>query len=295
MKKFIIIDGNSLLHRAWHALPRLTTKTGEVINAVYGFALVFLKVLKELKPDYLLVAFDAKGPTFRHQEFKEYKAKRVKQPEEFYTQIFRVKQILDSFNVKYLEIPGYEADDIIASLKIKNKNQKIKNIIVSGDLDLLQIVDEQTELYAFKKGVSKIIIYDKETIKEKFGLAPEQLIDFKALKGDPSDNIVGVKGIGEKTALELIRKFGSLENLYQNLEKIENEKIRNLLIKQKENAFLSKKLVTIKKNLEIDFDLKDLRLKEPNKEKVIKLFQELEFKSLIPRVLSLETTPQKLF
>ncbi|MFN3301795.1 MAG: 5'-3' exonuclease H3TH domain-containing protein [Patescibacteria group bacterium] len=298
MEKFIIIDGNSLLHRTWHALPKLTTKTGEVVNAVYGFALIFLKILKELKPDYLVVAFDSKKPTFRHQEFKEYKAKRIKQPEEFYAQISRVKQLLEGFKVKYLEIPGYEADDIIGTLcrLISNFHYPISKIIVSGDLDNLQLVDEQTKVYTLKRGITKTVIYDKKTIEEKFGLLPHQLIDFKALCGDPSDNIPGVKGIGEKTALKLIKKFGSLENLYQNLEKIENEKIKNLLKEQKENAFLSKNLVTIKSNLKIDFNLEDLKRKEPDKEKVIKFFQTLEFKSLIPRFLSLgKLSSQKLF
>lgn len=268
-KRFIIIDGNSLLHRAWHALPLLTTKTGEVVNAVYGFALVFLKVLRELRPDYLAVAFDTKAPTFRHLEFKEYKAKRTKQPEEFYAQIFRTKQLLESFGIKYLEASGYEADDIIGTLTRVTRTcvesradlgGKIKNIIVSGDLDSLQLIDEQTEVYTLKKGITETIIYDKKAVKERFGLNPEQLTDFKALCGDPSDNIPGVKGIGKKTALELIKKFVSLENLYQNLKGVEKEKIRNLLLRSKEEAFLSKKLISLKKDLKIDFNLEDFRL-----------------------------------
>lgn len=293
MEQFVILDGNSLLHRAWHALPKLTTKTGEVINAVYGFTLILLKVLKELKPDYLVVAFDSKLPTFRHYEFKEYKAQRQKQPEEFYKQIPLVKELLECFKIKFLEIPGYEADDIIASVKIKNKKSEIKNIIVSGDLDLLQLVDEQTKVFALKRGVSQIVIYDKRAVEEKFGLKPEQLVDFKALKGDPSDNIPGVKGIGEKTSLKLIQEFGSLENLYQNLEKAKiDEKVKKILKEQKENAFLSKKLLKIEENLKIDFQLKDLKLKEPDREKLLKFFQELEFKSLIQRIFPKE---QKLF
>jgi DNA polymerase-1 len=298
-KKFIIIDGNSLLHRAWHALPKLTTKNGLVVNALYGFTLVFLKILKELKPDYITVAFDAKAPTFRHQEFAEYKAKRIKQPDEFYNQIPYVKKLLEVFNVKYLEIFGYEADDIIASVKTKTKDLKTKNIIVSGDLDLLQIVDENTEIYNLKKGISEVKIYDEKTIKEKFGLTPKQLVDFKALKGDPSDNIPGVKGIGEKTAFDLIKKFGSLENLYQNLDKVENKKLRDLLEKNKEQAFFSKKLIAIRDDLEIDLKIEDLKLKLPEKERIVEFFKELEFKSLLPRIDSLfeEKTvqPQKLF
>ncbi|MCX7778826.1 MAG: hypothetical protein N2259_01105 [Patescibacteria group bacterium] len=294
-KKFIILDGNSLLHRAWHALPRLTTKSGEVVNAIYGFTLVFLKILKELKPDYLAVTFDSKGPTFRHQDFQEYKAKRVKQPEEFYAQIPRLKELLESFKIKFLEIPGYEADDLIASLKLKIQKAKLRMIIISSDFDLLQLVDEKTTVCLLKKGVSEMTLYNEKTIQEKFGLTPQQLIDYKALRGDPSDNIPGVKGIGEKTALALIQKFGSLENLYQNLEKIDSEKIKNLLIKNKEQAFLAKKLVTIKRDLKIDLSLEDLKLKEPDKEKVKKIFQNLEFKSLLNRFFSEKPTPQKLF
>ena len=289
-KKFIIIDGNSLLHRAWHALPPLTTKTGEITNAVYGFTMILLRVLKDLKPDYLAVAFDSRGPTFRHQEFKEYKAQRIKQPDEFYQQFPRVKEILENFGIKYLEVPGYEADDIIASLKLKTQSLKLKTIVVSGDLDLLQLVDKQTEVYTLKKGITEVAIYDEKAVKERYGLKPEQMIDFKALRGDPSDNILGVKGIGEKTALELIKKFGSLENLYQNLDQAEiKDRVKTILKEQKENAFFSKKLVTIKKNVPLKVNLDDLKMTQPDKEKIINLFQKLEFHSLLSRVLNLLT------
>jgi len=289
-QRFIIIDGNSLLHRAWHALPPLTTKSGEVTNAVYGFTMILLRALKDLKPDYLAVAFDTKAPTFRHQEFKEYKAQRVKQPDEFYKQFPRVKEILENFGIKYIEAPGFEADDIIGTLcqQITNYKLPITKIIVSGDLDNLQLIDEQTKVYTLKKGITDVAVYDGKAVQERFGLKPEQMVDFKALRGDPSDNIPGVRGIGEKTALDLIQKFGSLENLYQKLEKSDvREKVKTLLQEQKENAFFSKKLVTIKRDLSLEIELEDLKMAPPDQEKIVALFQELEFRSLLPRVLNL--------
>jgi len=287
MKNFIIIDGNSLLHRAWHALPPLTTKAGQVTNAVYGFTMILLRVLKELKPNYLAVAFDTKAPTFRHQEFKAYKAQRKKQPDEFYQQLPLTKELLTSLGLQYIEAPGFEADDIIGTLcqQINNDQLPIAKIIVSGDLDNLQLIDKQTKVYTLKKGITDIAIYDEKAVKQRYRLKPEQLIDFKALRGDPSDNIPGVKGIGEKTALDLIEKFGSLENLYQKLEKTKiRDKVKILLTEQKKEAFLSKKLVTIKKDVPLKISLTEMSIKPPNQKEVHQLFQKLEFNSLLNRV-----------
>ncbi|TSC95749.1 MAG: DNA polymerase I [Parcubacteria group bacterium Athens1014_10] len=290
-KKFVIVDGHALLHRAWHAIPPLSNKKGELLNAVYGFTLIFLKALRDLKPDYLAVAFDRKEPTFRHQECKEYKATRVKQAQEFYDQIPIVKKLLNAFNVSIFEKAGYEADDLIGALSKKGEIEGFENIIVTGDLDALQLVNEKTRVFTLKKGIVDTVIYNQKAVQERYGgLKPEQLIDFKALKGDPSDNIAGVKGIGEKTAIELIKTFGSLENLYKFLEgkiikKYEiTERIKKLLLERKKDAFLSKKLVTIIKDVPIDINLKDCEMKEFNKEKIIKLFQELEFRSLLSKI-----------
>jgi len=292
--RFIIIDGNSLLHRAWHALPPLMTKNGEVTNAVYGFTMILLRALKELKPDYLAVAFDTRTPTFRHQAYKEYKAQRKKQPDEFYQQIPKTKEVLTSLGLQYIEAPGFEADDIIGTLCQQNKNKSAhwQNIIVSGDLDNLQLINAKTEVYTFKKGITDVAIYDQKAVQERFGIKPEQMIDYKALRGDPSDNIPGVKGIGEKTALDLIKEFGSLENLYKNLDSTKiRDKVKTLLSEQKEGAFFSKKLVTIKKDVPLEIKIENLKIKTPKKEEIITLFQRLEFNSLLSRALKSFDSP----
>jgi len=302
-KRLIIIDSNSLIHRAYHALPPLTTKKGELVNAVYGFLLVFLKVLRELKPNFIAATFDVRGPTFRHKEFKQYKAKRPKAPEELYQQIPKVKEILKAFNVPIFEKQGFEADDLIGTISaLAPKKQiypKIEIIILSGDLDVLQLVNSQTKAYTLRKGVRDIVLYDVDKVKEKYqGLSPSQLLDFKALRGDPSDNVPGVTGIGEKTAIQLIKQFGSLENLYSALNQRPlpkavlisvNQRVRALLEQYKEQAFLSKKLCQIRKDVPIDFKLKDCQLKGYSKEKVIEYFKKFEFFTLIDRLRKQES------
>lgn len=293
VKKLIIIDGNALLHRAWHALPpTLTTKTGEIVNAVYGFTMILLKVLKEFKPEYVAVTFDKAAPTFRHEAFAEYKAQRVKQPDELYNQIGRLKEVLEAFNIQYFEKDGFEADDLIGTIAEKKSvnRRDVLSVIVTGDLDTLQLVDDNTHVYTLKKGISDMIIYNEAAVKERFGLTPNQLNDYKALKGDPSDNIPGVKGIGEKTATELIQKFGQLENLIEKVKKDRHEtkelkeRIKRLIKEHEADAFLSKKLVTIVKNVPIDFDLEKCRFGLFDRQKVVKLFQGLEFKSLLSKI-----------
>jgi DNA polymerase-1 len=283
-QKFVVIDGNALLHRAWHALPPLTTKAGQVVSAVYGFALILLKVLREIRPEYVVVAFDRKAPTFRHKEFKEYKAKRVKQPQELYDQIKHVKELLGAFNIPFYEKDGYEADDIIGTVVARIK-AKVLNLIVTGDLDALQLVDKNTQVYTLRKGITDTVIYDEKKVLERYGLGPEQLIDFKALRGDPSDNIPGVRGIGEKTALTLIKTYGSLEKVYQNINKIK-EKTRQLLLKHKKDAMFSKKLVVRK--VPFKFELEDARWPGVSRDKVVDLFRQLEFKSLLKQVALLQ-------
>jgi len=302
-KRLIIIDSNSIIHRAYHALPPLTTKKGELVNAVYGFLLVFFKVIKEFQPDFITACFDFPAPTFRHKEYKEYKAKRPPAPEELYQQIPKVKEILKAFSIPIFEKEGYEADDIIGALSrlAPTPHQKngggpeIETIILSGDLDNLQLINSQTKVYLLRRGVKDVILYDENLVKEKFqGLSPEQLLDFKALKGDPSDNIPGVTGIGEKTAIDLILNFGSLENLYkmfeENSEKAKelNPKLRETLLRYKEQAFLSKNLVRIKKDIPIAFNLKECQWGKYDKGKVVKIFQNFDFDSLIKRLSELK-------
>ncbi len=293
--RLIIIDSNSVIHRAYHALPPLTTKKGELVNAVYGFLLVFLRAIREFQPDFIVAAFDLPGPTFRSKICKEYKAKRPPAPEELYQQIPKVKEILRAFGAQIFEREGFEADDIIGTVaSFAPKKQvlpKIETIILSGDLDTLQLVDPQTKVYALRKGVKDIVLYDKKLVKEKFqGLEPKQLLDFKALRGDPSDNIPGVTGIGEKTAIELLLIFGSLENLYKEIEKNSEKarkikpKLKETLIKYKEQAFLSRTLAEIERNTPIDFNLEKCRFGKYDQKKVIQILEKLEFYSLIKRL-----------
>jgi DNA polymerase-1 len=296
-KRLLVIDGHSLLHRAYHALPPLTTKKGELVNAIYGFLLILFKAISQFQPDFVAATFDFPAPTFRHKEFKEYKATRPKIPQDLSRQIPKIKEILKAFNIPIFEKEGFEADDIIGTIaKLAPKKQvipEIETIILSGDLDTLQLVDSYTKVYTPKKGIKEIILYDQNKIQERYGLSPLQLIDLKALKGDPSDNIPGIPGIGEKTATELLQKFGNLENLYQELEKNTQKaktlkpRIKKLLLKYKEMALFSKRLAEINRNVELDFNLKKCDWRGYNKEKVIQIFKELEFNSLISRLSQL--------
>lgn len=294
-KRLIIIDSNSLIHRAYHALPPLTTKKGELINAIYGFLLVFFKAIKDFQPEYIAAAFDFPAPTFRHKKFKEYKAKRPPAPKELYDQIPKVKEILKVFDVPIFEKEGFEADDIIGTIAyLAPKKQvlpKIETIILSGDLDTLQLVSPQTKVYFLRKGVKDIVLYDEKLVREKFqGLKSKQLLDFKALRGDPSDNIPGVTGIGEKTAAQLIKQFGSLGNLYHEIEnKTEKAKevkpaVKERLIKFKEQAFFSKMLVQIKRDALIHFDLQKCQWNRFDEKKIIEIFKELQFNSLVKKL-----------
>lgn len=297
-KKFIIIDAHALIHRAYHALPPLTTKRGELVNAVYGFLLVLLKVLKEFQPDFIAAAFDVPEPTFRHKEFEEYKAKRPKAPDELYNQIPRVKQLLKAFHVPIYEKAGFEADDVIGRItELIPKKQvfpEVEIIIVTGDLDTLQLIDKNTKVYTLRKGMQDTVIYDEKQVFERYGLKPEQVPDFKGLKGDPSDNIPGVPGVGEKTAIELLKEYGTLENLYKNIKKPclpasrdpqkYSEKIKEKLIQYKDQAFFSKMLATIRKDVPLKFNLRDAEYKNFNTEEVKDLLKELEFYSLVEKI-----------
>lgn len=300
-KTFLIIDGNALVHRAFHALPLLVTQKKQPTNAVYGFLLIFLKTIRELKPDFIATAFDLPFPTFRHKQFKGYKAKRSKAPEELNQQFPIVKEILKAFEVPIFEKQGFEADDIIGTLSKESpflcqgveKGLIIENIILTGDLDTLQLIDKNTKVYTPKKGLKDAVLYDEKAVSERYGLEPEQLVDFKGLRGDPSDNIPGVPGIGEKTAAKLIKEFGSLENLYLMLGQKPlskaivisvNQRFQTLLEEYKDQAFFSKMLVKIKKDVPIDFDLEKCRFGKYNKEKMAQKLKNLEFYSLIRRL-----------
>src|SRR3990167_1112566 len=284
--KLVVIDGNALVHRAWHALPPLATKSGKIVNAVYGFMLVFLKVLKDLKPTHCVVTFDLPGPTFRHKQFADYKTTRVKQPDELYAQIPVLKEVLSAFRVSVLEVEGYEADDVIGTVSEAASKAALPTIIVTGDLDTLQLVDEHTRVYTLKKGLTDTVVYDAAAVKERYGLNPDELVEYRALKGDPSDNIPGVKGVGEKTAVALIKKFGTIASLYENLEKSKiikpplTARLKEILLAHKKEAMMSRDLSEIVRDVPLKISLDNLRRQAPDEGKVVKLFQDLEFKSL---------------
>ncbi len=290
--KFVIIDGNALIHRAFHAMPPLATQDGRMINAAYGFTTILMRVMKELKPKYIVTTFDLPKPTFRHEAYEEYKAHREKQVDELYDQIPIVKDIVEAFNIPIYEVEGFEADDVIGTITSRlSSEDDIDTYIVTGDMDILQLVNQSTFVYAPKRSISDIVIYDEQAVREKYnGLEPDQLIDYKALRGDVSDNIPGVKGIGEKTAIALLKEFTTLDELYAGFEKSSTVKsrIKNLLIEHKDDAYLSRDLATIRLDVPIDFSLKDSEFTGVNQKLIVSIFQDLEFKSLLPKILDLE-------
>jgi len=303
MKKLVLIDSNALVHRAFHALPpTLTSPKGVLTNAVYGFTSVLLKMLKDLKPDYVVATYDLSGPTFRHEEFAEYKIHREKAPDELYAQIPLTKSILGAFGIPVFEKQGFEADDLIGSLATEAKKEKdLQVVIVTGDLDTLQLVDgNKVVVFTLRKGLTDTILYDEKEVNNRYGIKPEQVIDFKGLKGDPSDNIPGVPGVGDKTASALVQEFGSMENLYEKISNLKSqiskskksplsEKLIEKLIENKDQAFFSKKLATIICNVDIDFSLDKSDWKNNmSRQEIEKLFREFGFFSLVKRLDELD-------
>lgn len=280
MSKFLIIDGNSLMYRAYFALPDLMNSEGLHTNAIYGFSMMLLKLLDEEKPDYIAVAFDKKAPTFRHKEYSAYKGTRQSMPEELIEQVDILKNVINAFNIKTIEIEGFEADDIIGTVsKIASENG-LKVLIVTGDRDALQLVSDGVKVKICKKGITQMEEYDERAVIERYEVTPRQFIDLKGLMGDKSDNIPGVPNIGEKTAIKLIKEFGSIENVLMNTDKLKG-KIRENIENNTEMAMLSKKLATIERNVPIEIDLSEYQLKDYDREKLIDLFEKLEFTSLI--------------
>ena len=301
LNKLMIVDGNALLHRAWHALPQTMKATdGKITNAAYGFILILFKALRDIRPTHLAVCFDAPGPTFRHKLYKKYKAGRKKKPQDLYDQIPMIQEILQALGVKSIQKQGVEADDVIGTIaaSVKSLNQESKIIIVTGDMDTLQLVDENTEVYALKKGISEILIYDVEGVKKKYGgLTPAQLVDFKALRGDPSDNIPGAKGIGEKTAIELLAKFKSIEKIYKQLRELGvaklsqssgiKETVFKKLIDSEKLVKLSQKLAQIKTGVKIKTHFEEFQFGRFDPEKIVKILQKYAFRSLIAQIQTL--------
>jgi len=291
-KKLIIIDGNALIHRSFHALPpNLKTKDGTLVNAVYGFTSFLLKALLEFKPEYVVLTLDKKGPTFRHEAYDKYKATRVKAPDELYEQIPLVKEVAQALNIPIFELTGYEADDLIGTICHKLKAEKdLLKIIITGDMDTLQLVDKNTEVYTMSRGLNDTVIYNEDQVEARYGLKPSQIIDYKALRGDPSDNIPGVRGIGEKTATELLQKFHDLDSLYRALKKnraTASPRILESLKEHEADAYLSQKLATIHLEAPLKFNLTDINFTDFDLEKVLDIFNRLEFRSLLGKIKDL--------
>ncbi len=290
-KIFLIIDGHAVLHRAWHALPPLTTKDGTVVHGAYGFTTILLNALKQFSPAYVAVTFDLKGPTFRHEQYEAYKATREKKPDELYAQVPVIERILEAMRIPIFTAKGFEADDVIGTLakRAAEQDQHVETIIVTGDMDTLQLVDKRTKVFSMRKGMSDTVIYDIAAVKERFGFEPIIMIDYKALRGDPSDNIPGVKGIGEKTATELLATFGTIEALYGSLDKNDKKAkalkpaVREKLLAHREDAFQAKHLCTIKRDVKLDFTLSGCRFVPATRDDVEKVFTDLDFMKLLQR------------
>ena len=288
MEKLVLIDGNAIVHRAFHALPPLHAHKGMPTNAVYGFFAMVLKVINDLRPKYLVVTFDRAAPTFRQQMFVRYQAQRPKMKDELSTQFKLLHEILENAKFKIFEVDGYEADDMIGTISNQAKNLDV--IILSGDRDLLQLVNGHVMMIAPIVGVTKMILFNKDKVVEKYGLDPEQIPDYKALVGDPSDNYPGVAGIGPKTASDLIKKFDSLENLYQRLSEVAPKIAEKLAIDAEQSA-LAKKLATIDVDAPIKFVLDQAKTDDIDEKSLLKNFKKLGFNSLINR-FNLDKAPE---
>lgn len=298
----LLIDGNALVHRSFHGIPPLKTKDGLQVNAVYGFTNTILMAIKEFHPEYLVVTFDVGKKTFRNEKFADYKATRVKAPDELYAQFSLVKEVCNDLNIPQFGVKNFEADDVIGTICAKiddlhmvdKKNElgdkKLKTIIITGDMDTLQLVTDKVNVYSVSRGIKKAETFDLNKVEEKYGFAAKYLVDYKGLRGDPSDNIPGVPGVGEITAKKIIKQFGTIENLYEQINQIEidkkiiSSKIKQLLLEHKEQAFLSKYLATIRVDVPLEFDLADAKINNYDREKAIKLFEKMEFKSLIAKL-----------
>lgn len=289
MKKLLLIDANSLIHRSFHALPPLTSLKGEPINAVYGLSSIMLKILRDHNPDYIVAAFDRHEPTFRDAIFTQYKAHRPPTDNLLVPQLHEAHNTFEKFGVKVVEQAGLEADDIVGILaeKFKRSPELVegKVIIFSGDKDNLQLVDgDKVVVELLKTGVSKTVVYNESLFLQHYGFSPRQLVDYKALVGDTSDNIPGVRGIGPKGATDLIKEFGTIEKIYEDIELVSKKVLKEKLIANKEMALMSRKLAEIKRDAPLEISLEEIKFNGVNKEILKKYFEELGFKSLAERV-----------
>lgn len=283
--KLIVIDGNSLINRAYYALQRpMITKSGLYTHGVYGFLNMLNKIKNDYQPEYLVVAFDRKAPTFRHLEYAEYKAGRKKMPPELAMQLPLLKDVLDAMKIKMLEIDGFEADDIIGTVVKKAELEGFEPMIISGDKDELQLATQTTKVLITKKGISEFDLYDEAAMIEKYGFTPEQFIDFKGLMGDQSDNIPGIPGVGEKTALKLIQEYGSIANLIANTDQITSNSLKTKVEENAQLALMSRRLATINTEVPIEINFEEFKVEEPDFDALIDLYIKLEFNSLLKKL-----------
>ncbi|WP_078579550.1 DNA polymerase I [Salipaludibacillus agaradhaerens] len=292
VEKLVLVDGNSIAYRAFFALPLLNNEKGVYTNAVYGFTTMILKILEDEQPTHMLVAFDAGKTTFRHATFKEYKGKREKTPPELAEQLPIMRDLLKAFNIRYYEVDNYEADDIIGTLATNavNEQQQWQVKIYTGDKDLLQLVSQNVHVSLTRKGITNVDTYDLQLVDDTYGITPKQIVDMKGLMGDSSDNIPGVPGIGEKTALKLLKEHKTVEGVYEAIDSVSGKKLKENLEQNKEQAFMSKKLAEIMLDAPVTIALDELKLGERENDELISLFKELEFNSLLDR-LGMEATP----
>jgi DNA polymerase-1 len=290
MKTLLLIDGNAIMHRAYFALPAFQTRDGIPTNMIYGFFAMLHKAIAELNVDHVLIAFDTPKPNFRQKLLPQYQAQRPKADSEFVTQIPYLRELLDKSGIIRLEKDGYEADDVIGTVADHYKNNSIRVFILTGDKDILQLVDENVFVVAPKTGISKIDVYNEEGVRDRLGVTPAQIPDFKALIGDPSDNYPGAHGIGPKTAIKLIDQFGTVENLIKNIDKIDSEKIRSTVKKYKKDIELSKKLATIVCDVDIDIPLEKTRFEGFNPQ-MKPLMEKLQLYSLLKRLFGEKKQP----
>ncbi|TAK02496.1 MAG: DNA polymerase I, partial [Chloroflexota bacterium] len=296
MERLMLLDGFGLVYRGYYALPPLTTAKGELVNGVFGFCSIVLRGFADLKPDYVAVAFDLSGPTFRHEQYADYKATRTRMPDDLRDQFPKVREVVKALRIPVYELQGFEADDVIGTLTRQADGRDLETTIVSVDLDMLQLVSDRTRLMTTRSGVENTIIYDPARIWERFGLRPDQMIDYKALKGDPTDNIPGVPGVGEKTAAKLIAQFGDLDTLYARLDEVKPDKLREKLGEHRQHVYEGQSLTTIVRDLPVELDLEASRLGDYDRDTVIRLFREYEFRTLIERLpaISGETAVEKI-
>ena len=284
-QRLIIIDGHAMIHRAYHAVPEtLATKKGEIINATFGFTSLLIKALNDIKPDYIAVAFDRPAPTFRHLQFAPYKAHRPALPDNMRPQFGRIREVVEAFGIPIYEMDGFEADDVLGTIARQATLQGVHTIILTGDMDTLQLVDEHVTVMAARKGITEVTEYSLEEVQQRFGVAPVHVPDYKGLVGDTSDNIPGVKGVGEKTAKKLLAEYdGDIENIFANIDDLAPKEQR-LLRGKEEEARQSKYLATIVCDVPVQLDLAACRVGQMNQERIVALFRELEFRTLIDRI-----------